>query len=84
MEWSQPNLRYSPGTCLEGLRKLTKKKTAMIVCVLAEIQIGYPLNTSQKCYCLIQLAWCIQNGFSVASRAVTLFSQSDHSHTHTK
>jgi hypothetical protein len=33
------------------------KRPAMIVCVLAEIQIGHPLNTSKKCYYLIQLAW---------------------------
>jgi hypothetical protein len=46
-KWS---LRYYTGICLEGLRK-TRKTSARIVNVLAEIQTKYPLNKNLEDYC---------------------------------
>jgi hypothetical protein len=53
-KWPQPNLQYCPIIYLDGMKKSTKVSIKMVG-VLAKIQVGNLLNTSEKCYCLKQL-----------------------------
>jgi hypothetical protein len=52
---SIPNLRHYPSICLEGLGQ-SQRTSVRIVIAPPQIQTRHFSNSSQKCYCLRQLA----------------------------